>query len=73
MKKFLKENWILVVSAIYLLSPIDFIPEMLTGPLGLIDDGGLLLVLIAKALWGYYRSTIKNNKLQITKDNVDPV
>jgi uncharacterized membrane protein YkvA (DUF1232 family) len=28
---------------LYGLSPIDVIPELLSGPLGLIDDGGVLI------------------------------
>ena len=28
---------------LYGISPIDVIPELLTGPLGLIDDGGVLI------------------------------
>lgn len=51
LKKFLEENWILVLSFIYIVSPIDLIPgDMATG-VGLIDDifvlistGGYLLI-----------------------------
>ncbi|KUK66819.1 MAG: hypothetical protein XD87_0471 [candidate division WS6 bacterium 36_33] len=51
LKRFLKENWILVLSFIYIISPIDLIPgDMVTG-MGLIDDifvlistGGYLLI-----------------------------
>ena len=42
-KIFLKENWILVLSFIYIISPIDLIPgDMATG-IGLIDDMAVLL------------------------------
>ena len=37
-KKFLKENWILVLSFIYIVSPIDLIPGDLATGIGLIDD-----------------------------------
>jgi uncharacterized membrane protein YkvA (DUF1232 family) len=51
LKRFFKENWILVLSFIYIVSPIDVIPgDMATG-IGLIDDifvlfstGGYLLI-----------------------------
>jgi uncharacterized membrane protein YkvA (DUF1232 family) len=50
MTKFLKKNWLLILSLIYILSPIDLIPEAFLGPLGLIDDAGLLFILILKAI-----------------------
>lgn len=41
-REFLKENWVLVLSFIYIISPIDFIPgDWVTG-IGLIDDFFLL-------------------------------
>jgi len=43
LKQFFKENWVLVLSLIYIISPIDIIPgDMATG-IGLIDDLGVLL------------------------------
>jgi len=42
-KRFLKDNWVLVLSFIYIVSPIDLIPgDFLTG-VGLIDDLGVLV------------------------------
>jgi len=46
MWKFIKKHWLLILSLIYILSPIDFIPEAFLGPLGLIDDLGLVVFLI---------------------------
>lgn len=37
----------IILTIIYLLSPIDIIPEAVLGPLGLLDDGGALLYLLA--------------------------
>lgn len=37
----------MILAIIYLLSPIDLIPEALLGPFGLLDDGGAFLYLIA--------------------------
>lgn len=43
-KQFLKENWILVLSFIYIISPIDIIPgDMVTG-IGIIDDIAVLIL-----------------------------
>jgi|GEM_PF-6854835 len=58
--KFAQENFILILSALYIFSPIDFIPEALVGPFGLIDDAvvlvGLLVFLFVKFLFGIERS-----------------
>lgn len=37
----------IVASIIYILSPIDLIPEMFLGPLGLVDDSAVAMGLIA--------------------------
>jgi uncharacterized membrane protein YkvA (DUF1232 family) len=42
-KKFLKEHWVLVLSFIYIVSPIDLIPGDLATGIGLIDDIVVLL------------------------------
>lgn len=56
MWKFIKQNWILILSVIYILSPIDLIPEFLLGPLGIIDDAAVLIGLLVKAVYDYWRS-----------------
>ena len=43
-KQFLKENWIYVLSFIYIISPIDLIPGDLATGIGIIDDLGVLLL-----------------------------
>lgn len=61
MKNFIKANWLLIASLIYILSPLDFIPEFLLGPLGLIDDFGLVVVLLfVKAFNWIYTSRYKS-------------
>ena len=37
---------------LYIISPIDFIPEILLGPIGLIDDAGALFALLGLAVSG---------------------
>jgi len=53
MWKFLKQNWLLILSLLYIISPIDFIPEFFLGPIGIIDDGGLILVMLIKAIYNF--------------------
>ena len=46
----LHDKLIIIVGIIYVLSPIDLIPEVLLGPLGLLDDGGAIFVVLL-TLW----------------------
>lgn len=48
-------EWVaLVVAVVYILSPVDVIPEVLLGPLGLTDDV-VALALVAKLGWSATR------------------
>lgn len=51
MLKFIRNNWLIILSAIYILSPVDIIPDFLVG-IGLADDlaliAGNLLVKVIK-------------------------
>lgn len=40
----------IIVILIYLLSPVDLLPEAVLGPMGLVDDAAALFLLI-KLLW----------------------
>lgn len=42
----IKEKVVVVIGLLYLLSPLDIIPEIILGPLGLLDDGGALIVIL---------------------------
>ena len=44
----------IVICIIYILSPFDLIPEIPLGPMGLIDDAGVLafMLFLIKQLWG---------------------
>jgi uncharacterized membrane protein YkvA (DUF1232 family) len=55
MKKFLKENWILFASLVYLLSPIDLLPDFIAG-LGLIDDATVVVTSIIIQFYKYFIS-----------------
>ena len=48
-------EWVLLVlAAVYILSPVDVIPEVLLGPLGLTDDA-VALAIVAKLGWSAFR------------------
>jgi len=55
MKKFLKENWILFASLLYLLSPIDVVPDFIAG-LGLIDDASVVVTSILIQFYKHFIS-----------------
>ncbi len=48
-KTFVGKYWILILSAVYILWPIDLIADLF-GPIGLIDDAGILVMAIIK-IW----------------------
>lgn len=50
----MKEKAVLVIALIYILSPIDLLPELILGPLGLADDGAAI-VIIGKLLYDLYQ------------------
>mgnify|MGYP001176315865 FL=1 len=52
-----KKPWLIlgiVICIIYILSPFDLIPEIPLGPMGLIDDAGVLafMLFLIKQFWG---------------------
>lgn len=47
---FAREKVVIVLGIIYALSPIDLIPEVILGPLGLLDDGGTIFVVLLTVL-----------------------
>jgi uncharacterized membrane protein YkvA (DUF1232 family) len=60
--------WVVGASLVYLLSPIDLLPEIPLGPLGLIDDA-VIITLLATELAGVLRDRVTAKKPQSdTKD-----
>jgi uncharacterized membrane protein YkvA (DUF1232 family) len=60
--------WVVGASLVYLLSPIDLLPEALLGPLGLVDDMVIVTVL-ATELASILRDRVTAKKPQSdTKD-----
>ena len=52
-----KKTWFIigiVCCCIYILSPLDLLPEIALGPFGVIDDAGVLgfMLFLIKSLWG---------------------
>ena len=44
-------TWVTAIGALlYTISPLDFIPEILLGPIGLLDDAGIWGIAIALAV-----------------------
>lgn len=51
MSKFSKSDLVLMVlAAIYVLMPVDLIPELITGPLGLTDDMAAMALIMATVM-----------------------
>ena len=44
-----------IIALIYIISPIDLAPEVVLGPLGLLDDLGVLLWIV-KSLYGFVQN-----------------
>ncbi len=42
----LREKLIIIIGLIYVILPFDIVPEIILGPLGLLDDGGALLAVL---------------------------
>ena len=62
LKKFLKNNWLIILAALYFVIPIDLIPDVLI-PLGYSDDA----ILILGALLEYFKK--QRTKTASTSDD----
>ena len=63
-----KEFLLLLAGLLYLISPVDALPEILAGPLGLADDGAVIAALTAMLLAARNRpqpATVKTNSTVI--------
>lgn len=58
-KQFLEENWVLVLSFIYIISPIDVIPGDFATGVGLIDD---FFVLVLTGIYLFVKFLIRERK-----------
>jgi uncharacterized membrane protein YkvA (DUF1232 family) len=51
-------GWWVVICLVYIVSPFDFVPEFLLGPIGLIDDAGIAAFAITNLVrWREQRRT----------------
>ena len=70
MKYLTKFQWLtLAMAALYIVSPVDMIPEILTGPFGLVDDAAAFAVIITILVGARAKATGGN---QGTYVRVDP-
>ncbi len=70
-----KKNWIIfgiILCCLYIISPVDLLPEVLLGPLGVIDDAGVLgfMLFLVKQLW-VLRSDTRAKKEEIRQAVVE--
>ncbi len=72
-KDFLKKNWKIILAIIYVLVPLDFIPDILPA-LGLSDDILVLLGTLLLSYLDYRKLKIKETKAEeIRKKHKDVV
>ncbi len=67
-----KKTWVIigiVCCGIYIISPLDIVPEIALGPLGVIDDAGVLgfMLFLIKTLWGMRagEANLEDNKTAV--------
>jgi len=70
-----KKNWIIfgiILCCLYIISPVDLVPEVLLGPLGIIDDAGVLgfMLFLVRQLW-VLRSDTRAKKERIRQAVVE--
>jgi uncharacterized membrane protein YkvA (DUF1232 family) len=73
MWKFFKENFVLIFVVLYVLSPIDLIPEAVIPILGYLDDLGIIGIAMLKQYSDYRKGKFDPNKVaqDIMKDEVE--
>jgi uncharacterized membrane protein YkvA (DUF1232 family) len=58
MKKFIKENWLLIIAILYLIFPLDLIPDIIP-VIGMADDTALLVVELIRRIVSKKNSSSK--------------
>lgn len=61
MKRFLKKNWKLILAILYLLSPIDIIPDIVP-VVGVSDDLAALVLALVLRYLEYRKEAVERNK-----------
>lgn len=61
MKKFIKKHWLTILAVLYIVSPVDFIPEVIPTPVSFVDDGGVLLIEIANLIIKHRKKQLEEN------------
>jgi len=65
----LKEKWWIIIPVIYLVSPIDLIPEPILG-FGFVDDLVMLTYLLSVVMDKTKKYNNKNNKNETSKEKI---
>lgn len=68
----LKKYWKLIFLVIYVLSPIDFIPEVFLGPLGIADDI-LVLALVLRSFINQETTTSQGFSAARSKSSINDI
>jgi uncharacterized membrane protein YkvA (DUF1232 family) len=63
---------LMLLGVVYLISPIDFIPEVALGPLGLLDDTGVLALIMVKLTMMLDRRAADINATEPTTSRPNP-
>lgn len=69
--KFVKNNFFLILAVLYVIWPIDIIPDFLGiigGPIPFTDDGAVLFSALAVKLYQHYKNEGKNEKLEVKSE-----
>jgi len=45
-----RDKLVMILGIIYVVSPVDLLPEAILGPFGLLDDGGAAVAIVSTAL-----------------------
>ncbi len=67
MKKFLKDNWFLILIIVYVLFPLDLIPDAIP-VFGNIDEGMVLLIELIRRLRGRPPQPVNEIEKRVIKD-----
>lgn len=67
----LRDKIIIVIGLLYVISPLDIIPEVILGPLGLLDDGGALFAVVL-TMWRVLKRLQTQKQSVIEGEEVTP-
>jgi len=60
--RFIEQNWITILAMVYVLSPIDFIPEAFIPVIGIADDAVVVLLELIRKWHTFSKSEPESSK-----------